>query len=610
MAGIHTILFDCDKNQKISKADFCETLHENNFKLKILNQTAKCLMAVSYYEGYPFMEWRYNGARIIVEGMIYNFSKEEIQAKLNEISSCFASNREYKSLVKQFVETADGDYIVQVLPDKEDRLLIFNDYLGRLPLYYHRGNGLCVFSREIKVILRFAKKISLNKFALAEFLMFEYPLGNKTLFNDIFRLEASKMIVVDAKSGKKNLEICFSSDFSFILKEPFKNKTESINFLKDSFLKAAENRVNVLGQNGYKIIADLSGGYDSRVVLAGLSRFNKNIFYLTQEYIQDESPNAQDVFHKFGSPGNYRKLCFDNTFSPNDFKGLGPLIYKTDGLVNGYTTSVCYKDMQFLKKEIKKEIREPIAHFMGFGGEFIRHPVKLFYNSLLYGIEKGFYSRLSLNIACDMVKLNINTYNEEFKKYLNALPEKTPEDQLRRFYHEYYNHYVGAAGEERHRIHFWIVSPMWSLEFIRTIFSRIPLKWTGYKYYIQFMNAVDPRLLKSPIFGSNINLSSLYSVNVCEAKYRFSLLKGKFSLIARTKMPILHKLLRRSEKIRQKDKKEMLEKLRDYYNRSDYAGEAFDFAVIEKKFPEVDFNRAATLMIYLGEIEKRFGNKI
>jgi len=221
---------------------------------------------------------------------------------------------------------------------------------------------------------------------------------------------------------------------------------------------------------------------------------------------------------------------------------------------------------------------------------------------------------LPLNTACKMVGLKPDEYKEDFEKYFNSLPEKTPEDQLRRFYYEYYNHYVGAGGEDRGRIHFWTVDPMWSLEFMHTIFSRIPLNWAGYKYYIQFMKALDPRLLRSPIYGSDIRLESNFSVNIYETKYRLSLLRAKLYQIIKTKIPIalsIYKSLRYRKKVRDKNKNDLLKKLQYYRNALDHTRDLFDLTAIEENlFRIVDCKRAITLFIYLGEMEKRFGNKI
>ena len=45
---------------------------------------------------------------------------------------------------------------------------------------------------------------------------------------------------------------------------------------------------------------------------------------------------------------------------------------KTNGFINARTTTSCYQDLC----KLMEQFEEPIAEFMGFGGEFLRHPLK------------------------------------------------------------------------------------------------------------------------------------------------------------------------------------------------------------------------------------------
>ena len=112
---------------------------------------------------------------------------------------------------------------------------------------------------------------------------------------------------------------------------------------------------------------------------------------------------------------------------------------------------------------MKAEVSRPSGRFVGFGGEFIRHPFTQFCGSLAETIEKGFYSE-PMDRVCKLVNMRSKDYRESLYAYASGLPERSPDDLLRRFYYEYYSHYVGAGGEERERMHFWSVAPLWSRE--------------------------------------------------------------------------------------------------------------------------------------------------
>jgi len=611
MPGLHTIISNQPFKTLFQESDFYYLLHEENFKVKIITNSPNCVITISFYNGYPFIEWQNGDIQIVLEGMIYNYSLPEIQKNLNKIAENFVKNVEYKNLIEKFVNSADGDYIVQIWESKSRKFLVFNDYFGRLPLYYYYKNDSFICSRELKTILKFISKIEVNPIGLAEFLMQARELGNKTIFKDIFFLLPAQMIVLKPQNKYMSFEISNSTDFNFILKNPFLNKKESIDFLKKLFFESIENRVITLEKNGYQIISDLSGGYDTRTVLGGLSKFSNNVLYFTMKYIRDESYPAQCIFQKIGSPGKYYHLNFDNTFDFS-FKEIGPLIYKTDGLVNYYTTFIGYKDVQYYKNYAP----EKSAYFSGFGAsDFMRKRPWVYHHSLFYGFKRGFYSNLPLKLACKIVKLKPIILEDELINYLNSYPERTPFDQLKRFYYEYFNRYVNAGGEERGRLHFWSVQPLWGLNFTRAILSGLPRKWVGFKYYIQFMKNIDPRLLEVPIFRSNINLMSHLSINWYETKDKIiksNLLKIIKNEIKR-KMPFFPQwYFQKKARTKMINKEYLFEKLYFYYNTLVSAKEVFDFNIIKKNknlIPQDNLDCILTVLIYFNEIEQRFGNK-
>jgi hypothetical protein len=86
MPGIHTIILSHPRRNLFRESDLNFLLHEENFKVKIITNLPNCLMAISFYSGYPFIEWRDNDIQIVLEGMIYNYPMAEIQKQLNEIA--------------------------------------------------------------------------------------------------------------------------------------------------------------------------------------------------------------------------------------------------------------------------------------------------------------------------------------------------------------------------------------------------------------------------------------------------------------------------------------------------------------------------------------------
>lgn len=613
MVGLHTFI---SNNLSADITDDWSFLkHEEWFKIDTLYTSNNLQFVFSHYEGYPYDFWENDKYCVLIEGIIYNFEENIIKEKIDEIAGKIIMNYEYDSLLSEFIDLADGDYLIQIFDKCNNKYIIFNDILGRLPLYYYHNNSTAIISREIKTILKFIPQIKFNKIGIVENLMFEYNLGNKTLFEKIYRMNPSEVIKVSINKSQVELNIQKTSEFDFKPKKRFRNKEKSLKKLTGIFLKSTENRVKKLREKKYEIISDLSGGYDSRAVIGALSKFDKNVNYITYEYIQDESKVAKQVFQNLGSPGIYTKLSFNNSFN---FQELSPLIYKTDGLVNYYTTAICYNDILFLKKKIKGNI----AHFGGFGGEFLRHPEKRWYRSLFIGIKNRLYTTVSIN---DILLLFNNKKGDhgnilhDYRQYFQFSSRQKKEEILKNFYYQYYRNLVGSSGEERQRIFHWSVMPLWSNEFVRTIFNNIPLRWTGYKYFIYFMKIIDPRLLDFPIYNSSINLKSKLSINQNERKYKNYYRKIKYFNYLNNSFPLLIQFYRT---VKKKFKKKYVnkpvnnsnakEKFEYYYNRLGKVKDLFIYPELIKYIENTDDenNRLTTLLMYFCEIEKRFKDKI
>lgn len=439
-------------------------------------------------------------------------------------------------------------------------------------------------------------EIRIHKSSLVEFLMFELPLGNKTIFSDIVLTLPSQLIVVEKNGDTLSAEVSDSTEFNFALTNPFKNEKESIHYLKNVFIKAVQDRVITLEKQGFGIIADLSGGYDSRGVLGGLSKITKNVDYFTFEYVWDESPWAQGIFEKMGSPGTYHKCSFKNVMDETE---IGHLVYMTDGMVNYDTTSVSFNDLAYIKRTWPKKA----GQFHGYGGEFIRRPFQYFSHSLFEMCNSHLYSALSIDHACKIIRINAQDYKKELTSYFNTYPEKAPQDQLRRFYYEYYFK-SGAAIDNRERILSLVVNPFLSPPFLQAVFSRVPLKWISYNYYIKFMYEIDPRLTEYPIYNSSINLQSRLGI------FGYEMVEWAFKFIIRT--PTLFSVYNRLHKKKKTVKNTtLLEKFRLYYDSVSFSSKIFDRDVIESTLEEGDAKRRIlTLLMYFKELEDRYKEKI
>ncbi len=200
---------------------------------------------------------------IVLEWIIYNKSQKE-QAHFFEKLLGNITTKSLLEIIGEFIKDADGEFIVQIVTSR--KVIIFNNYIGSLPLYYTDDPNCIIISREIKTILEFAERIEPDRKRLTEYLMFEHALGIGTIFKNIYRIESASVLEVDLIH--KNLHVYKSSDWNFVQEASPKDKKGLICELVVSLDNAVQNRVKVFECEGYKISADLSGGHDSRVILA------------------------------------------------------------------------------------------------------------------------------------------------------------------------------------------------------------------------------------------------------------------------------------------------------------------------------------------------------
>ncbi|HCY74469.1 MAG TPA: hypothetical protein DHV28_00980 [Ignavibacteriales bacterium] len=606
MVGSHTFI---GKNPNIKLEQLSFLKHEPWFNVELLETSTFISMFMSCYEGYPYTVYKNENWTVIVEGMIYNLSDNELKNNCELLANKFVDDDKYLDEVNKFADLCDGDFIVQIFDKKSDRYLVFNDYLARLPLYYSFGNDILTISRDIKTNLEFASNINIDLTAVTEFLMLSYTFGDKTYFRDIKRLEPYQIILVEDLKNPQNYLIKNTCSISYNRTKFNLNKTEILKKLTDQFLIDTKNRLTTLRNNEYDVISAMSGGFDSRAVLGALSKFDKNIKYFTFEYIQDESKEANWAFNELDKPGEYVKLKFENVLNINTIEDL---VYKINGSVDFLTTSVCYNDAASLREYLNKSKR--IGHFSGYGGEFIRCPQMKFFKSIFYGLNNRFYNLITLDSTISVFNSDSFIKNE-ISDYFKKNYKKNKEAQLRKFYEEYAK--VPQAGEERGRLFNWTVHPMWSKEWIKTVYQEIPLQWTGYQFFIEFLKLIDKRLLNAPIFNRpDLDLKSEKSISDYEKKYRKPFgLKSQVQLIANYYTPFFtafYRKLKKKNKNVTETNNEVFNDFTKYYNKLKKLNAIFNLDKVKVHISSFGgkYNRLTTMVIYFSEIEKRYLNKL
>ena len=341
--------------------------HNKDYYNKIIYNDSKCFLGYTRYNEYPINIFENKRFLIVIEGIIYNKHFKEIKNKfLKYLKKSYFSKKEFENEIKKFLFNSDGDFVIIILDKYEKKIIILNDLLGRLPTYYYyKKNNIFLFSREVKFLTSLINKIIFNKNSIAEYLIFGYPLGNKTFIKNIFRMEYATIIYIDISNLTTEFSKIYNFNFENKLNINF-NKSDHINELKKLFLRSCKYRVSSL-QN-FKHILSLSGGLDSRTVAAAFKeldvKFN-GITFFGFGAEKNEIKRAKCVSEILEI--NW-KLLYPKKPNLNDIKYL---LYIKDGLN--------YAGMSFILSffnQIKKLYGNNVVYYTGDGGDKLIPDIK------------------------------------------------------------------------------------------------------------------------------------------------------------------------------------------------------------------------------------------
>ena len=142
-----------------------------------------------------------NETTISFNGEIYNYL--ELQSALRDRwkfrtrtdTECILAS--YEAYGDNFLAHLRGMFAFALWDDRKRRLIAARDRFGIKPFYYAVVGDQLFFASEAKALLPFLPEIATEPDALAEYLTFQYTIGEKTLFKHIYQLPAGHYLIVE-----------------------------------------------------------------------------------------------------------------------------------------------------------------------------------------------------------------------------------------------------------------------------------------------------------------------------------------------------------------------------------------------------------------------------
>ncbi|HOY39824.1 MAG: asparagine synthase (glutamine-hydrolyzing) [Bacteroidales bacterium] len=249
---------------------------------------------------------------LIYNGEFYNYKEFRHQYEKEGIHFRSTSDTEVLLYLlikegKEGLKKLNGCFSIAFYDNDKEELLLARDRMGINPLLYYLDKNVLIFGSEMKSILAYNIEKNIDSSSLYAYFQLNYIPGEKSIFQNVFRLTPGAYLEVSKNSVNKErfYQIPNSGKLDISL-----NEAESHLI---SLLDASVQR---------RLVADvplgsfLSGGIDSSIIVALASRHTShlNTFSIgySDEPFFDETNYAELVAKKFNTNHTVFKLSNDD----------------------------------------------------------------------------------------------------------------------------------------------------------------------------------------------------------------------------------------------------------------------------------------------------------
>lgn len=223
-----------------------------------------------------YYSWEYdnnNEYSIWWKGPVY-FHNEFIQ--ISDLERKFPLFQKYSpcdiTTTKKILYQLNGSF--SFIIENADYVLCVVDRIRSIPLFYSLQDNHLILSDDA-YLLRKLVNASFNENHGAEFLVTGYVTGPDTLFNGIYQLQAGEFLLFNKTTGNYSIERYFH-----YLHGNYSTDSEEqlISLLDTVMLNVFKRLIMSTSDQGKTIVVPLSGGLDSRLIVAMLKRLGvKNV---------------------------------------------------------------------------------------------------------------------------------------------------------------------------------------------------------------------------------------------------------------------------------------------------------------------------------------------
>lgn len=239
---------------------------------------------------------------VVLNGEIYNYKalRQELQAKGHR----FTTQSDTETIVHLYeeegpacVKRLHGMFAFALWDERNQRLMLARDRVGKKPLYYSANKGRLVFASELQALLRATDvRTHLDPVAVDEYLAYGYVSAPRSIVASVSKLPPAHVLL--AESGRTETTRYWSLDAQ---PHPPTSERELAEELRDRLQNAVAARLVADVPLGFL----LSGGIDSSAIVAMAASATAEPLHTFSIGFDDASfnelPHARSVAERFGT---------------------------------------------------------------------------------------------------------------------------------------------------------------------------------------------------------------------------------------------------------------------------------------------------------------------
>lgn len=439
---------------------------------------------------------------LILEGKIYGETFESVVTELKTLS---AENLDEK--LSSYAFNLDGEFYLYKIDITKSQIAVFGDHLNRLPLYFGSENQQWVISRQIKIAYLFLKP-KINSLNLAEFMVFDYNLADRTWFENIFCLQLDDFIQIDAANNILQVKKK-KTTYNFEDKTKIKNTEALLEEMAEIFTKACSDRAETTN------VLSMSGGMDSRSVAAGLVKCKKPLLGVTFENAEKTALYDGIIAKEIADALTikWQKISLTQESFNCDTASLMKVKMSIQPCRFYFLYQFC--------NEVSKKFGSTITFFTGDGGDKVFPDLSKnlkFDNDLkLFKLIIKENHEFTINLASKIIGVSEKELENQIFSYIKDLPATTSAGKLEQFtLRARMKRYI-FEGEDRNRNYFWSTTPFLSKEFFSLMMRLDPEIKRQKNFYFDFIAHI------------NHDVASIRNENFSKGKLQIG--KGLYSFV-------------------------------------------------------------------------------